>query len=145
MPKLPTSLTLRSLIAMIVAFGLMKFTPQIGNEAAQQIAEAVATVIALLSAGGIGAGYMRRVFTPAAPEIEAQAQSFLGKQGWRDVRGAVQGAGHDVLMSLIEATMRRLFDERERNAQWTPGFNRFADVAGEEPPRGGAWDARVVG
>jgi hypothetical protein len=142
MSGLPTSLTLRSLIAMVVAFGILKFAPQFGNQAAQQIGEAVATVIALLSASGIGAGYMRRVYTPAAPEIEAQAQAhiqgFLGKQGWRDVRGAIRGAGQDVTMAVIEAAMRRIFDERERNGQWTPGYNRFTDVAGDHaPPRGG--------
>jgi nitrate/nitrite transporter NarK len=134
MPRIPTSLTLRSLIAMVVAFGILKFAPQFGNDAAQQIGEAVATVVALLAASGIGAGYMRRVFTPAAPEIEAQAMGFLGKEGWRGVRGAVRGAGHDVLLTLIEATMRRILDERERNAQWTPPAQRFADVLGDEHP-----------
>lgn len=135
MPRIPASLTLQSLIAMIIAFGLMKFAPQIGDAAAQQIAEAIATVIALLSAGGIGAGYMRRVYTPAAPEIEARAaevQGLLGKQGWRDVRGAIRGAGEDVLLSAIQAALRRIFDERDSRAAGVPSFSRFADVAGDD-------------
>lgn len=142
MPRIPTSLTLRSLIAMIVALGVMKLIPTLDNAAAQQIGEAIATIVGLLGAAGVGAGYMRRVYTPAAPEIEAQAaahvQGFLGKQGWRDVRGGLKDAGASVLMTLFEATMRRLLDERDRNAAWVPPHQRFADVAGDEdPPRGG--------
>jgi hypothetical protein len=108
---LPTSLTLRSLIVMIVAFAILKVAPQLGHAAATQIGESIATILGFLGASGVSAGYMRRVYTPATPEIEADAAGFLGKAGWRSARDVIRPGKDAMLAALIERLIERIARE----------------------------------
>ncbi|MGL5095261.1 MAG: hypothetical protein ACRDD1_06715, partial [Planctomycetia bacterium] len=121
------SLTLRGAFALAVAFAVAKFAPDLPAEQAREIAEAIATLAALVGAIAVGVGRGRHGFAAPAPDPMIDAthglvgHNFLGKSFWRGARSATQGAARDVLLQLAIEAASRALSERERT-------QRFADL-----------------
>jgi hypothetical protein len=109
------SLTIRGMCVMILAFLLTKLAPAVPVEQVQDLANAIATAVLGIGALMAGIGRGRHGFADdVAPPSADDPQGFLGKQGWRDVRGTIRSAGQEVMMAAIEAAVRRVFEEREQ-------------------------------
>lgn len=105
-------MTLRSLIVLVIGFVLTKISPLVGGiENASEIAEAAATLIFAIGAGGVGFGYARRA-AMSNPRVDAEAvQSLFGGAAGAGLRSLISSIVQQAIAQIGEELIERAVEK----------------------------------